>query len=250
VTTVTLWIDAAYAPTPAQAQAAFSLGARGCGFYLPGEQAPTEDPLNTWTPAQVQILRDAGLRAVPIWVPAPNLPADPIQSATRAFTAAKSCGCNPLMSGLYTGNHLETSGQISGPIWIPAPGAEPASVGSQSAIQWGQTNLGTWSVDENIAASDFPWEQVIMVDFEYNTIAGQQGIDWYKKFQQQIAALAKGTPVTPSPIPLQNVKIVSGWGYTTTGTDHVYLVSDQGHTYHFYYSRVAPTGWFGPEMLS
>lgn len=256
MTTVTLWADAAYPPTLAQARGAYATGVRGCGFYLPGEGAG-EDPLNQWTPAQVAVLYQAQLRAVPIWVPKPNLPADPVDSANRAFAAARACGCNPKMSGLYTGNHLEQTGQITGPIWIPAPGAEPASVGSQSAIQWGQANEGGWSVDLNVAASDFGWESVIMVDFEYNTIGGQAGINWYKAFQKRIAELADPPPPAPKPgghmarraLPASALPATTReamWG--PSGRWDVIMDGADGHVYHIWW--VPSIGWSGPEDLT
>lgn len=254
--TLTLWIDAAYAGNTAQMQAAWAAGARGCGYYLPGEGVG-EDPLNQWTPAQVAAARAIGFRMVPIWVPKPNLPSDPVDSANRAFAAAVACGSNPRLSGLYTGNHLEQTGHISGPIWIPAPGAEPTSVGSQSAIQWGTITLLGWNVDEDVAASDFPWETVVMVDFEYNTTAGSAGVAWYNAFQTRITQLVAanpvpnppGVPVTRGPIPT-TVKIISATTTgdpTSVGGHHLYMVGDDGKCYHEWF---VAGHWHGPEIMN
>lgn len=260
MTTTTLWIDAAYAANTAQLQAAWAAGARGCGYYLPGEGVG-EDPLNQWTPAQVAAARAVGFRMVPIWVPKPSLPADPVDSANRAFAAAKACGSNPKLSGLYTGNHLEQTGQITGPIWIPAPGAEPTSVGSQSAVQWGTVTFAGWNVDENVAASDFPWETVIMVDFEYNTTAGAAGVAWYKAFQSRITQLAKPVVPTPPPpptspgghvaskaLPTTAYPVQSASGdWATPSRYDVVMVGNDGHVYHKWYE--AGSGWNGPDIL-
>lgn len=212
------WLDAAYPPTPAQAEAAFNLGYRGCGFYLNGADGD-EDPLNTWTPAQVAVLVQAGLAPVPIWVPDPNLASDPTDAATEAFQSAVAAGLEPKESVLYDGNHLTQTGQINGPVWLPIPGPTPTAVGARSAIQWGGGNIGGWSVDYNVAAADFPFSHGLVVDFEYNTAAGTVGLDWYHTFQAHITALAAPTPQpspTPSPTPVTTGAILQSTTISVT----------------------------------
>lgn len=240
MTTPTLWVDAAYAANTTQVKAAIAAGAKGCGYYLPGQNRSTDDPLNEWTPQQVAAVRAAGFgnNMVGIWVPQPSLPGNPITEAEAAYHAAIQCGETPRMSGLYDGNHLTSTGQITGPVWLPIPGAQPTAVGSQSAIQWGQSSPGGWSVDWDIGASDFPWNNVIMVDFEYNTIGGQAGINWYHAFQKEITLLA--TPPAPPPLkPAAPVRpMVSGVPsppviFTTTdGNQHVFFVDGAGNLFH------------------
>ncbi len=188
------WLDAAYPPSLAQAQTAYAQGYRGCGFYLNGKDGD-EDPLNTWTPAQVAVLVQAGLAPVPIWVPDPNLASNPTNAATEAFHSAVTAGLSPQASVLYDGNHLAQTGQISGPVWEPIVGPPPTSVGPQSAVQWGSGNISGWSVDYNVAAPDFPFSHGLVVDFEYDT---NPDVAWYHAFQAQVAALT-APPSPPAP---------------------------------------------------
>lgn len=187
------WVDAAYAPTVAEIAAAVADGYKAVGFYLPN--IPNSDPMNVWTVAQVQACQAGGLMVVPIVVPDPTLDGDPTTLASAAYSEAVLFGLSPTMSCLYTGNHLETSGQITGPIWVPAPGPAPTTIGVGSAVQWGTGTIAGWSVDLDLAAGDFGFSDLIVVDFEYDTTPD---VGWYQTFQTQIAVLAAPKP-TPSP---------------------------------------------------
>lgn len=181
-------IDAAMPPTLAQAQRAFALGYRWCGFYPIGKDGD-EDPYNTWPISAMDILIEGGLHPVPIFVPSPNLASDPVDAASEWYSICKTYNLSPGVSVLYDGSHITKSGEISGPVWLPIPGAPPASVGVLSAVQYGQDIIDGWTVDLNIASDDFPMSNGIVVDFEYNTTGGSIGINWYKAFQNQIAYL-------------------------------------------------------------
>lgn len=216
--TLVPWIDAAYAPTAAEAAQAHAEGYRACGFYLPGVAGT--DPLNVWTPAQVDVLRSAGIAPVPIVVPDPALTADPAAAAEQAWAQTTGpFGLPTRCSILYSGNHLEATGQITGPIWIPAPGGQPATIGAGSAVQWGQTAIAGWSVDLDSAAADFPLDAGIVVDFEFNTVGGAAGVAWYQTFQSRVAALAAATP-SPDP-PEDPMPDRVYYVYTTTGKQHI-----------------------------
>ena len=155
------FIDAAYSPSLAEAQQAHAEGYRACGFYLPG--VPNSDPLNVWTPAQVAVLRQAGLLPVPIVVPDPHLSGDPVVTANAAWQQATGpFGLPTTLSILYDGPHLVNTGKITGPVWIPAPGPQPSTIGAGSAVQWGQNAIAGWSVDTNSAAADFPFDHGIV----------------------------------------------------------------------------------------
>ena len=199
------WLDAAEPPTPAQAQQAYQQGARGCGFYLAG--VPNTDPYRTWTAGEEAVLVRAGLAAVPICVPDPNLGGDPAATADAAFNAAKACGLNPTVSVLYDGPHLVNTGRITGPVWLPLPqSSAPTSVGPGSAIQWGQGSIGGWSVDYNVAAPDFPFATALVCDFEHAVLGYRtvdQAVAWYQTFQARVAQLAgtKPKPTPPAPAP-------------------------------------------------
>jgi hypothetical protein len=196
------WVDAAYAPTLAEAQAAHAEGYRACGFYLPG--VLHTDPTNVWTPAQVAVLRQAGLIPVPIVVPDPNLDGDPVAAADAAYNMAVGAfGLPTRMSCLYSGNHLEQTGQITGPIWMPNYGPAPTNIGPGSAAQWSSAgNIAGWSVDLDEAAPDFPFDHAIVVDYEHSTTGGASGVSWYNRFQARIAERAGAPPVPPPPVPL------------------------------------------------
>lgn len=197
--TVIPWVDAAYTPTLPEAQQAYSEGFRACGFYLPG--IPNSDPLNVWTPAQVQVLRQAGLLPVPIVVPDPHLSGDPVTTANAAFQQAKNFALNPQASILYDGPHLVNTGRITGPVWLPLPGNPPSTIGAGSAVQWGQGSISGWSVDDNEAAPDFPFDRGIVCDFEHailNYCTADQAITWYQRFQARIAQLAGSQPQPPT----------------------------------------------------
>lgn len=254
--TLIAWRDAAYAPSLAQAQAAYAQGYRACGFYL-GPTDADEDPLNTWSAAQVQTLRQASLLPVPIIVPTPSLASDPVDAANEAMTNAQLCGLSPKVSILYDGNHLTTTGQITGPVWLPIPGPMPTAVGSQSAIQWNTVSINGWSVDLSVAAPDFPFDKGIVVDFEYNTAAGGVGINWYHAFQSRIAQLGTFTPPPPPPgvhhmrnalpasaLPVKEIT----QGNSRPGQWDVILLGADGHAYHLWYD--AGAGWLGPEDLT
>ena len=202
MTSLIPWLDAAYAPTPAEAQQAFTEGYRECGYYLPN--IPNSDPLNTWNANQVATLRQAGLKPVPIVVPKPDLSGDPVATADAAYAQAKAFGHFPKTAILYDGPHLVNTGKITGPVWLPLPGNPPSAIGAGSAIQWGQENIAGWSVDRDSAAPDFPADAGIVCDFEH-AILGYRTVDeavaWYQAFQNRIAELAAADHSAPIPAP-------------------------------------------------
>ena len=202
MTSLIPWLDAAYAPTPAEAQQAFTEGYRECGYYLPN--IPNSDPLNTWNVDQVNLLRQVGMKPVPIVVPKPDLSGDPVATANAAFSQAKAFGHSPKTAILYDGPHLVNTGKITGPVWLPLPGNPPSAIGAGSAIQWGQENIAGWSVDRDSAAPDFPADAGIVCDFEhailgYRTV--DQAVAWYQAFQNRIAQLAAADAATPTATP-------------------------------------------------
>lgn len=235
-------VDSAYPPSAADAAAAYTDGCRWWGFYLNGVDGD-EDPLNTWTAAQVQVLVQAGCHPVPIWVPKPDLSSDPVEAANESFTAATACGLAPTVSVLYNGNHIAATG----PVWLPIPGPKPSAVGAMSAIQYGQTTYGATSVDLNVAAADFPMSAGIVCDFEYNTDT-TKGPAWYQAFQHRIHLL--GEPMTSAPLPAgaYPIKATSGITWTTPAENGmgVYraecvLLGADGVAYHKVF--VPGTGW-------
>lgn len=202
-----LGIDAAYPPTQAQATSAKSLGYTWCGFYPNGKDGD-EDPFNTWAISDLQALRNAGIVPVPIFVPDGNLASDPTDAATEWLATCKGYGLSPSVSILYDGNHLTSSGEIVGPVWLPIWGPQPSSVGPQSAIQFGSRNINGWTVDTSISATNYPYPRGIVVDFEASTQGGTTGIAWYRTFQSVIAGLTN-TPLPVSPRRKQKMFIVS-----------------------------------------
>lgn len=190
------WLDAMLEPTIDQAMQAKKLGYYAVGFYIGGTGV---DPAHIWSSEGINVLRNVGLVPVPIYVPAPTLPTAPDDAAKEAYNLAKSVGCNPLVSVLYNGNHEQP---VVGPVWLPIPGPKPTTIGSQSAIQWGQTSINGWKVDISSAANDFPYQCALAVDFEYNTNYDPQ---WYAAFQQTISNLTKGIPLPNSNFTVQDV---------------------------------------------
>lgn len=189
--TLGLGLDSASAPTLAQARAARAAGYTWWGFYLP--RLPNTDPLNGWTVAQMDVLRQAGIIPVPICVPAPPAPADPVQTATEYVQMARQYGLNPTVAICYNGEHISAAG----PVWLPIPGPQPATVGPGSAIQWGAGTPFGIDVDLNVSAPDFPAAAGLVCDLEYN-VAYTAG--WYATFQQTVAALSpQPDPPTPDP---------------------------------------------------
>lgn len=192
--TLGIGYDSAYPPTVAQAQAAKQVSGpvrTWWGFYLPG--VPNTDPVNTWTPAQMNVLTNAGFIPVPIVVPSPPHPADPIATATSAFNRAKAFGLNPQVVVCYNGEHISAMG----PVWLPIPGTKPITVGPQSAVQYGVASIGGISVDKSVSAEDFPASSALVCDLEHNV---QYTAAWYAIFQQTVATLAESEPVTPQDI--------------------------------------------------
>lgn len=222
------WVDAAYAPTLAEAQQAHQQGFRACGFYLPG--IPNSDPLNVWTPAQVAVLHQAGLTPVPIAVPDPHLNGDPAVTATAAFQVATSqFGLPTRLSVLYDGPHLVNTGKITGPVWIPAPGPQPSTIGAGSAVQWGQTSISGWSVDTDEGTTDFPFDTGLVCDFEHailNYRTAAQAVAWYQQFQATIARLAPPTPATGGHRPMMLVRSSTDTPGLSSST--VWVVFDSG----------------------
>lgn len=179
-------LDSAYAPTLQQAQEARSQGYVWWGFYLP--KLPNTDPLNGWTVAQMDVLKQAGIVPVPICVPAPPHPADPVQLANEYVALAQQYGLNPTIAICYNGEHITASG----PVWLPVPGSKPTAVGAGSAIQWGQGTIEGLSVDYNTAAADFPAASGLVCDLEHNAAYTS---DWYRTFQQTVISLNTGIDI-------------------------------------------------------
>ena len=201
------WLDAATPPSPAQAQAARRQGFVGVGWYPPG--VPNTDPYRTWSKGEEQVLVQAGLKAVPIVVPSPNLAGDPVLTAQAAFHVVQGYGLNPKVSVLYDGPHCVNTGRITGPVWLPLPqSSAPTSVGPGSAIQWGQGFVNGWSVDYNVAAPDFPFDVGLVCDFEHAEL-GYRTLDecvtWYQAFQAEVSRLAQ----RPAPSPDTEVPFVN-----------------------------------------
>jgi hypothetical protein len=193
--------DSAFPPTLVQARAAKAAAgpiSTWWGFYLP--DIPNTDPLNTWTPAQMQVLLAGGWLPVPIVVPTgPN--ADPISEAIYAYDRAVSFGLNPEISVCYNGEHI----QVSGPVWLPIPGPKPTTVGPGSAIQYGGGNIQGLDVDMSVSAEDFPASTALVCDLEHKE---QYTAAWYASFQETIAALAKLAPNPSPPIRKRNKMIL------------------------------------------
>lgn len=174
-------LDSAYPPTLQQAQLARQQGYVWWAFYLP--KLPNTDPLNGWTPAQVQVLREAGIAPVPICVPAPPAPADAVQTATDYVALCKEYGLNPLVAICYNGEHIN----VNGSVWLPRWGPKPASVGSGSAIQYGDMDLSGLDVDTNVASMSFPMSNGLVCDLESNV---RYTAEWYSIFQATVVQLA------------------------------------------------------------
>lgn len=183
------WLDAMLEPTKEQINEAKKLGYYAVGFYIGGHGV---DPAHVWSQDGIDIVRNAGLIPIPIYVPSPNLPTDPVIAAEEAYNLAKSAGCAPLVSVLYNGNHQQPT---TGPVWLPIPGPKPNAIGPFSAIQWGQTQIKGWTVDISSAAHNFPYNSALVVDFEYNT---NYNPSWYSSFQNTISNLSKKVPVMPN----------------------------------------------------
>jgi hypothetical protein len=174
-------LDSAFPPNSATANIAYLAGYRWWGFYIEG--VGNTDPLNAWTPGQEEILISRGFKPVPICIPSPPAVANPIQTATQAFESCKNYGLSPKIAICYNGSHIA----VSGPVWLPIPEVKPTSVGSQSAIQFGGANINGLSVDLNVAASDFPFNEGIVCDLEHDT---SYTSEWYNTFQTTIIQLA------------------------------------------------------------
>lgn len=226
------WVDAAYTPTLAEAQEAYNEGYRACGFYLPG--VPGTDPLNVWTPAQVQILRQAGLFPVPIVVPTPNLAEDPRAAATAAWAQRAAFNLGMKVSVLYDGPHVVSTGLISGPVWLPIVGSPPSAIGSGSAVQWGGGSISNWSVDFNLAALNFDFNDAIVVDMEHNVLSyhsPSEIVAWYQAFQSRISQFAAvpivGPPLPAAPNAQEMFMRVIRDGINTTPSGHTSWVANE-----------------------
>lgn len=203
-----LGADSAYPPTLSDAQEAFAFGIRWWGFYLNGRDGD-EDPLNTWTPGQVNVLRQAGIVPVPIIVPKPGNLGNPVVAANESFGNAVLAGCHPKVSILYNGNHVA----VTGPVWLPIPGLKPTIVGPRSAIQYQIRKFGGTTVDVSLASIDFPTTDSIVVDYENNT---DKNVVWYQTYQTTIRELG-GTSM-PVAKCVDFVKRPQG-GYYLVGAD-------------------------------
>lgn len=210
-------LDSAYAPTLAQVQAAKAAGYTWWGFYLP--KLPGTDPLNGWTIAQMDVIRQGGLIPVPICVPAPPAPADAVQTATEYVNLARQYGCPANVSVCYNGEHI----MCTGPVWIPtATGVMPTAVGPASALQWNTGTFGGLSVDFNASAPDFPAASALVCDLEHNVSYSSA---WYTTFQQTVAKLDPPVnPPKPAPAPESGVQFC----YHPNGVrkDMVYITAD------------------------
>lgn len=227
--TTTLFVDAAYAGNQTQMQAAIAQGATGCGYYLPNQPPQFNDPLNQWTPAEVRLAYTEFKQVVGIWLPDYSLPEDPTLSAQQAYTSAVSVGESPTMSGLYNGNHIAG---VTGPVWLPIPGSKPGSVGALSAIQWGQATIDGWSVDLDIASTNFPWNKCIMVDFEAGT---NPDLAWYQAFQAEIAKLA--VPITSVPTGGNVAGNVLTFGTTIDANEQAFWTDSNGNLRHAWFDK-------------
>lgn len=179
-------LDSASSCTLAQAQAAKAAGYSWWGFYLPKE--PNTDPLNSWTVDQMNILVQAGIVPIPICIPSPPHPADPVATATEYFNLAKQYGLDPILTTCYNGEGIV----VNGSVWLPRPSpTPPTAVGSQSAIQWFTGNFEGLNVDFSVSAPDFPLNTLVC-DLEHNTSYTSA---WYQTFQQTVADLAAVPPI-------------------------------------------------------
>lgn len=185
-------LDSAEPPNASQVQQAIVRAAKWWGFYLP--KLPNTDPFNDWTVAQMDVLKP-DIVPVPICVPAPPAPADPVATATAYVELARQYGLNPKVAVLYNGEHIAASGPVWLPVWGPVP---PTTVGPQSAIQWGQETLDGLQVDLSVAAEDFPMATALVCDLEHNASYTPA---WYAEFQATVARLGAGTPAPPPPPP-------------------------------------------------
>lgn len=244
-------LDSAYPPSFAQAQQARIAGYTWWGFYLP--KLPNTDPLNSWTPAQVDVLRQAGLQPVPICVPAPPAPADPVQTATEYFNLAKQYGLSPKMAVCYNGEHIQP---ITGPVWLPVPQpTAPTAVGPGSALQWGGGNFAGLDVDFSVSAPDWPGDTALVADLEANASYTPA---WYTSFQATVANLGRVTPPppppssTPLPIPYPvGVKPFRSWQVVVrpNGVWDLVVEGSDGFIYQTFYNPANNT-WNGPIKLA
>lgn len=239
--------DSAYPPSLQDIQIATSAGIKWWGFYINGIDGD-EDPLNTWPPSAVQRLIQMGIQPVGIWVPDPNLAADPVDAANESFAACVASGYKPEVSILYDGNHLTNTGQINGPVWLPIVGSAPVDVGKGSAIQFGNTVFGATSVDLSLASADWP-KKGIVVDFEFNTA---KNVSWYQTYQKRITQL--GATVTPVPPPVKSgvitepiIQAGATWQGNNARFDVVMVGKDTGKVYHKWWDI---HGWHGPDIIT
>lgn len=251
-------LDSAYPPSPVEVSVAKHQGYSWWGYYINGIDGD-EDPLNTWTPGQVAVVRDGGIAPMGIWVPSPNLASDPVDAANESFKAAGLAGQKITTAILYDGPHLINTGQIVGPVWLPIPGYSGA-VGPLSAIQNGSGHIGQTSVDTNISAPDFPAATGLVVDLEHAVLDNtslQHAVDWYHAFQHQISVLTQSQGVKPPPMNLlpasaKPIKSVEArWaGPDTTDPKNeldVWYLGADGLSYHYW---LHPGSAFeGPESV-
>lgn len=166
-------VDSAYAPSLAQAQAIRAQGHVFHGCYLSGSGA-----YNIWSPAQVAVLRAAGLSPLPICVPVQSGSENPTSVATAMVAACRAAG---ILSGgvVLDREHgstftqawvdqwaavVESYGYVPvdycGPHnpmlahwWNPAFGTPPAGC----AYQTGSGSIAGLSVDLDVADISFPF---------------------------------------------------------------------------------------------
>ena len=229
-------LDSAYPPSLVQAQEAFRLGYKWWGFYIGG--VSNTDPLNIWTPGQEAVLRAAGIRPVPIVIPSPPHPADPVIAATQAFNSAKAYGLTPKISVCYNGSHIP----VTGPVWLPIPGLAPTAIGAGSAIQYGQTKILGLDVDVSLSTTDFPMDLGLVCDLEFNVSYSSQ---WYQAFQNTIHNLGATVtppkpPLPPPPPPIKGITIPAKMSDVSvscraTGWQDLYIIGEDNKLYHMWW---------------
>lgn len=223
-------LDSAFPPTNAQAWTAKQVGYHWWGFYLP--KLPNTDPLNSWTVAQVDILKQASIAPVPICVPSPPAPADPIQTASEYVALAKQYGLSPRVAICYNGEHIS----VTGPVWLPVPQpTPPTAVGPGSALQWSTGTFAGLSVDFNVAAPDFPMSAGLVCDLEHNVSYTSQ---WYQAFQNEVAKLSSPPPVPTLPLKLPASAYPLKFVYPTTDNStrwDIWCIGNDGHLYQVFY---------------
>lgn len=240
-------LDSAFAPTLVQAQAARAAGYTWWGFYLP--KLPNTDPLNGWTVGQMDILKEAQIIPIPICVPSPPAPADPIATASGYVELAQQYGLTPKVSVCYNGEGIS----VTGPVWLPRPSINPPiSVGTGSAIQWSTGTFAGLSVDFNVNAPDWPANQALVCDLEHNV---SYTSEWYATFQNEVTKLTtpsippqRGFPL-PFPAGSAPFKDISIHRTDTGNIVDIGLIDNEGNAWITFYDE-ASGGWSLPQRVN